>query len=185
MSLIYGFLLVSLISEGRFHRRGIFNVPLFMFLCTLLVVLKWFQPKYEVSKQNSIQRSFFTWILAIPTVRNAMPVRHIIYHIINRIALGNNEFIKIVAKNLVIIIGYCQILQRLFGHSHLLSMAILHGGIVCFYPGFPNNHTSIQESSKNYCYFWRASNGLTPRSRYSCSCFIRTSPCAGAFPGSR
>ena len=53
------------------------------------------------------------------------------------------------------------------------------------YPGFPNNHTSIQESSNNYCYFWRASNGLTPRSRYSCSCFIRTSPCAGAFPGSR
>ena len=52
-------------------------------------------------------------------------------------------------------------------------------------PGFPNNHTSIQESSNNYCYFWRASNGLTPRSRYSCSCFIRTSPCAGAFPGSR
>lgn len=54
-----------------------------------------------------------------------------------------------------------------------------------FQPGFPNNHTSIQESSNNYCYFWRASNGLTPRSRYSCSCFIRTSPCAGAFPGSR
>lgn len=53
------------------------------------------------------------------------------------------------------------------------------------HPGFPNNHTSIQESSNNYCYFWRASNGLTPRSRYSCSCFIRTSPCAGAFPGSR
>ena len=53
------------------------------------------------------------------------------------------------------------------------------------FPGFPNNHTSIQESSNNYCYFWRASNGLTPRSRYSCSCFIRTSPCAGAFPGSR
>ena len=52
-------------------------------------------------------------------------------------------------------------------------------------PGFPNNHTSIQESSNNYCYFWRASNGLTPRSRYNCSCFIRTSPCAGAFPGSR
>ena len=52
-------------------------------------------------------------------------------------------------------------------------------------PGFPTNHTSIQESSNNYCYFWRASNGLTPRSRYSCSCFIRTSPCAGAFPGSR
>lgn len=52
-------------------------------------------------------------------------------------------------------------------------------------PGFPNNHTSIQESRNNYCYFWRASNGLTPRSRYSCSCFIRTSPCAGAFPGSR
>ena len=52
-------------------------------------------------------------------------------------------------------------------------------------PGFPNNHTSIQESSNNYCYLWRASNGLTPRSRYSCSCFIRTSPCAGAFPGSR
>lgn len=58
-------------------------------------------------------------------------------------------------------------------------------GLTHIQPGFPNNHTSIQESSNNFCYFWRASNGLTPRSRYSCSCFIRTSPCAGAFPGSR
>lgn len=52
-------------------------------------------------------------------------------------------------------------------------------------PGFPNNHTSLQESRNNYYCFGRASSGLTPRSRYSCSCFVRTSPCTGAFPGSR
>lgn len=52
-------------------------------------------------------------------------------------------------------------------------------------PGFPNNHTSLQESSNNYYCFGRASSGLTPRSRYSCSCFVRTFPCTGAFPGSR
>ena len=52
-------------------------------------------------------------------------------------------------------------------------------------PGFPNIHTSIQKSSNNYFYFGQASNGLTPRSRYNCSCFIRTSPWDGVFPGSR
>lgn len=67
----------------------------------------------------------------------------------------------------------------------VIAICVRKKGAVALNPGFPNNHTSIQESSNNYCYLWRASNGLTPRSRYSCSCFIRTSPCAGAFPGSR
>lgn len=72
-----------------------------------------------------------------------------------------------------------------FSKIENITDGTIRGVDLSMYPGFPNNHTSLQESSNNYYCFGRASSGLTPRSRYSCSCFVRTSPCTGAFPGSR
>ena len=69
----------------------------------------------------------------IPAVRNAMPVRHTINHIINLIALRNNEGIKIIAEDLVVVVCLDQIFQFFFSDRHPLPVTILHGSIVCLY----------------------------------------------------
>ena len=62
-----------------------------------------------------------------------MPVRHTINHIINLIALRNNEGIKIIAEDLVVVVCLDQIFQFFFSDRHPLPVTILHGSIVCLY----------------------------------------------------
>ena len=59
-----------------------------------------------------------------------MSIRDAIYNIVNFVTLRNDKLIKVVAENLVIVIGFGQFSKLPLCNLHSLALAILHGHIV-------------------------------------------------------